>query len=201
MGRLQIAAWVRELVEAAGFVPDRGFPSAVGDLAGFDTPQRTAILRVLERQPTRARVRRVYGSWFHALVGSGVLAGDSLRMSRGTYCLAVDGHLCRSLGEKRIDDLLYESGVVHEREPQYPGHRFRGDFLIGDLIVEYLGMSGDARYDEKQRAKREAARSTRLRVLELLPTDVVNAPALRRQLEHAGVLPRSDAEPEVVPAP
>lgn len=108
-------------------------------------------------QPTRARVRRVFGSWFEALIAAGVLDADAQRMSRGTRCLALDGHVCHSFGEKTIDGLLYRVGVAHDREPPYPGTDYRGDFAYAGFLVEYVGLAGDPTYDAKQKLKRKAA--------------------------------------------
>lgn len=182
MGKRQIAAWIAELVEAAQIIPAQEYPSRVGDLIGVPKRRRTAILEVMQRQPTRARVRRVFGSWFQALVAAGVLDGDAARMTRGTRCIALDGHVCHSLGEKTIDDLLHRFGVPHEREPRYPGHGFRGDFLVNGTIVEYRGLSGDPAYDAKQQRKRDAADQAGLRVVDVLPSDVVSDTRLRGKL-------------------
>ena len=100
----------------------------------------------------------------------------------GTRCIALDGHVCHSLGEKTIDDTLHRLGVAHEREPRYPGGAFRGDFLVGDAIVEYRGLTGEPAYDAKQKLKRAAAVEAGLRVIDILPADVVNLASLRRKL-------------------
>jgi hypothetical protein len=182
LGRLQIAAWIRRLVEAVQRIPDQAFPSRVGDLTGMDARARTRLLAILTEQPTRARVRRVFGSWFAALKGSGVLEEDAQRMSRGTRCLALDSHLCHSFGEKTIDDLLFRAGVAHDREPPYPGYGFRGDFAFSGIIVEYLGLTGDPSYDAKQALKRRAARAAGLTVVEVTPRDLRNEKSLRAKL-------------------
>jgi hypothetical protein len=46
-----------------------------------------------------------------AIVGGQALEDGTQRMARGTRCLAQDGHLCHSLAEKTIDDLLHSYGI------------------------------------------------------------------------------------------
>jgi hypothetical protein len=67
------------------------------------------------------------------------------------------------MGEREICEYLNARGVPHDREPVYgelaEGEisaafgAMRGDFLVGQTVIEYAGMSGNADYDEKMDLK------------------------------------------------
>lgn len=87
------------------------------DFHDMDFSQRLAVLQVLQRKPAIQHVRELFGSWLQALVEARVLDEDARRTSRGIQCIAKDGHVCLSLGEKTIDDFLHARGIAHEKEP------------------------------------------------------------------------------------
>ena len=75
---------------------------------------------------------------------------------RGVICPARDGCFCRSFEEVRVDDWLFENGLEHIKEPAYPRHpiynktgRKRGDWLVGDVYVEYAGLLSDKAYEKR----------------------------------------------------
>jgi hypothetical protein len=106
-------------------------------------------LPLVKGRPSLKCVRTKFGDWFRALVKADVLRGGP-RTARGTRCIADDGHLCHSLGEKTLCDLFKRFGVSHEREVRYPGDRsFRADWAIGEYLIEYLGLAGNPEYDAK----------------------------------------------------
>jgi hypothetical protein len=104
---------------------------------------------------------------------------------RGTQCLARDGHLCFSLGEKTVDDLLSELGLSHEKEPRYPQSTLRADFLVGDTYVEFLGLKGDLGYDEKTTTKKQLCKAADLPLLLIEPKDLMNRKSLVRKIGKA----------------
>src|SRR5690606_18442196 len=117
------------------------------DLLYLDTESRRRILLHLRTKPTKECVKKHFGSWFDALKAAELLDDGARRNSRGIQCRADDGHICHSMGEKTIDDLLYRMGIPHTREPRYPDSNFRGDFEVQGTFVEYFGLTGDADYD------------------------------------------------------
>lgn len=96
------------------------------------------------------------------LAAAGVLA-DGWRPSRGIYSTAHDGHPCRSLLERHIDDFLSAHSIDHEIEPPYPldlvlnTTGLRADWLLpGGVLVEAVGMDTEAYLAKIERKKRIA---------------------------------------------
>ena len=93
--------------------------------------------------------------------------------------MADDGHECNSMEEKIIDDWLSGNGIIHSKEPRYPYHpRFnpgagkRADWKIGDKLVEYFGLAGNAEYDQRTIEKIELAREERIQLVAIYPEDL-----------------------------
>jgi len=103
-------------------------------------------------------------------------------MVRGTQCLAKDGHVCLSLGEKTIDDLLHAHGISHDKEPRYPGSNYRADFLVGDVYIEFFGLTGNAEYDAKTKRKQRLCREKGIELVSIYPKDLVSVKQLQRKL-------------------
>jgi hypothetical protein len=157
------------------------------DIFGTSFEQRRELVKILIGRPTTASVRETFGSWFEALVAAGALDGASQRMARGTRCLANDGHVCLSIGEKTIDDLMYAAGIEHTKEPPYPVGRMRADFRVGEALVEYFGLAGNADYDAKIELKRAMSRERGFSLIEVYPADLADTGALlERFLAAAG---------------
>ena len=152
------------------------------DLLELNTEERLAVLRELRRKPTQLRVKELFGSWFKALIHAELLENSARRTSLGTQCLARDGHMCFSLGEKTVDDILHALQIPHEREPAYPEGRFRADFLINGMFIEYFGLAGDAEYDAKSREKRKLCEAHGIRLISILPKDLVSSRKLEMLL-------------------
>jgi hypothetical protein len=108
-------------------------------------------------------------------------------MARGTRCLSNDGHVCLSIGEKTIDDLMFATGIPHAKEPPYPEGRMRADFKIGTTLVEYFGLAGDAEYDAKIKVKRILAAKHGLSLIEVYPADLADTTELVARLKAAMV--------------
>ena len=87
------------------------------------------------------------------------------------------------MGERTIDDLLNELDISHTREPPYPEGKFRGDFLVGTTIIEYLGLIGSADYDAKTRKKKQICVDHGIPLLLIKPSDIADIPALTTQLK------------------
>lgn len=127
----------------------------------------------------RIAITRGQLPWTHILIDAG-LADDGVRLSRGTVLKAADGHLCRSLQEKAVDDFFTQYGIVHTPEPRYPydpqlnpNTRRRADWLLEDgTFVEMWGMPNDAEYAKKMSEKIELAARHGLHLIGLTVDDI-----------------------------
>ena len=134
-----------------------------------------AFLTVALR-PKEVQVRLVFGFWEQMLYE---YFGSSI-----TSHVGLDGHACRSAGEKKVCDFLSQLGIEHAREPRYSEHvdpeweplvrHFKGDFEVGGVIYEYAGMTGDAAYDKKLQIKLNEAKNVGVRVVVIYPGDLSN---------------------------
>lgn len=180
----EVLEYLRALAGLVGQVPERdfGFQRQPGLMLEMDTPIRTAIVKLLGNRPSLRLVKRYFGSWFGALVASGVLADGARQGIYGTACLARDGHQCLSLAEKTIDDFLAAEGIVHEKEVPYPEGGYRADFAVQDTFIEYFGLQSRDDYALKTRRKIELCRSAGIRLIEIYPEDLTVTARLRKKL-------------------
>ncbi|MEU3216943.1 hypothetical protein [Streptomyces sp. NPDC006971] len=144
-----------------------------------------------------ARPARAARSWVQWLQLAGVL-DDGVRRARGTLTVATDGHLCRSMLERHVDDFFHHRGVEHEPEPHYPRHLelnttgLRADWRLGDgTFVEALGLMEQRSYYEKVQRKTELARETGIRLVTLTAADLDRLPEI-----FAPWLPADREDPE-----
>jgi hypothetical protein len=98
-------------------------------------------------------------AWTDWLAQAGLLT-DGVRTGRGVTAIAKDGHLCRSLLERQVDDFLHDNGIEHEPEPYYPYdpadnvNGCRADWKLSDgTFVEALGFTKDPAYMARARIK------------------------------------------------
>jgi hypothetical protein len=183
----EVAVWIREIVEVLKRIPSQaivaGRRAAIrSELPSEGGEEWQRALCVLPRKPAQARIKDLFGSWFEALVESGVVDRAGQRLSRGTRCLAEDGHVCWSIGEKTIDDMLFRAEIAHEREPSYPEGGFRADFKIGDALIEFLGLAGNPDYDAKTKRKREIAATAGIQLVEVYADDLADLKRLTKRL-------------------
>lgn len=179
--RDQIIEYVQELCRLSGRIPPQAF-GTWKDLQGLDVGRQAKLMSLLRARPAPEAVRREFGSWFVALVEAGVIEGGSQQMSRGIRSVALDGHVCLSLGERTICDVLHLAGIEHEREPRYPGSKMRADFLVGDCFIEFLGLAGDTDYDAKTRRKIALAVDHGLELMLLTHDDLRDLAVLEARL-------------------
>jgi len=177
--QLSDEAMAERLVRLAGVLghaPPREFRSRL-QLRGLDPELRDRLVcALMVLPPTDAYLERFGRPWTRVLVSTGVVA-NVRQTARGTMSIARDGHLCRSLGERVIDDFLDSRRVPHDVEPAWPTHqtlnprgRLRADWLLSDgTLVEYVGLAGDSAYDKKIATKTELATITGIRLLIVMP--------------------------------
>lgn len=180
MSQERILQYIRELVRALGHVPPRSFiEDGLPDLIGLRPDERVCLLTVMRQGPSTACVKQAYGTWLNAPIEAGVLEDGTRRTARGIQTLARDGHVCFSLGEKTIDDLLFAHGIAHEKEPPYPEGNYRADFLVGHTFIEYFGLAGDSQYDAKTAKKMDICKKHGVALIALGPRDLVEGRKLQ----------------------
>ncbi|MBL1104539.1 hypothetical protein JK361_08005 [Streptomyces sp. 5-8] len=154
-----------------------GDPGLVDEalLCRFLVPRPGSAL--LSHRPVRPA--RTWTEW----LGYAELLTDGVRTSMGTATKATDGHLCRSLFERHVDDFLHHWGVAHEPEPAYPRHPelnttgLRADWRLADgTFVEALGLMTQEAYAAKVARKRELARHHGLRLVTVTAEDLNRLP-------------------------
>ncbi|MFY9608783.1 MAG: hypothetical protein WAU45_09245 [Blastocatellia bacterium] len=181
----QVLTSLQELATLLQIVPSEGYftrgRKRLAEVCAYPPERRTILLRALKNKPTTERVKFLFGSWFQALVEAGILQNGT-RRNRGTQCIARDGHVCYSIGEKTIDDLLSNLNIQHEREPRYPEGNFRADFVSNGVLIEYFGLGGDGTYDVKTKLKQDICRKHQIRLISIYPQDLMNSTNLAAKL-------------------
>lgn len=176
----QLPIRIRRLVDACGFVPptgtmfeDRSFMKRI-EPDRF-VPAAKAYARLGGLQPAVDH----YGSWMKAVIESGAVGDQAWPTARGIRCIAKDGDVCLSLDERAIDDWLYDNKIPHSREPKYPVHpelnpngRLRGDWLVGDVVIEYFGLAGEENYDVRVQRKLDLAQAFGFELIPIYYSDM-----------------------------
>ena len=179
MKKSDIIIYIKDLVELIERVPSQSYVQEIAsEIKDFDSERRFKILTILKQKPSIKRVKSIFKSWLKALVVAEILEDNTRKTSRGIQCIAKDGHVCLSLGEKTIDDLLYYHGINHSKEPSYPEGNYRGDFKIEDTILEYFGLVGNPDYDMKIDIKRDIAKRHSINLIEIFPEDLIDTQKL-----------------------
>ncbi|NJC73908.1 hypothetical protein HC031_29970 [Planosporangium thailandense] len=127
--------------------------------------------------PATRHHRKPY-SWSEWLARAGLLR-EGMRTARGTRTVATDGHLCRSLFERHVDDFFHHWDIAHDIEPHYPYDSelnttgLRADWRLADgTFVEALGLPDEKAYAAKVERKLELARRTGIRVVTITADDL-----------------------------
>ena len=186
MSEAEVLEYLRSLASVIQQVPHQGFGEGRDDLRFIDRTERLKIVEILRHKPTVKRVKQLFGSWLGALVEARVLEDGTRETTRGTQCLAKDGHVCYSLAEKTIDDYLYHHKVLHEKEPSYPRSNMRADFRVGSIFIEYFGLKGNPEYDEKTKIKETLCSEHGIALISLYPDDLISMKKMEKKL--SGIL-------------
>jgi hypothetical protein len=184
LSKEQILEYLRNLTNALQQIPHQGFGEGMEDLRYLDKHERIEIIKLLRDKPSVGRVKQLFGSWLKALIDAGVLEDETRKTSRGTQCIARDGHICYSLVEKTIDDYLFCHKLPHEKEPMYPGSNMRADFLVGSVFIEYFGLKGDPEYDAKTKTKEKLCSDHGITLIPLYPEDLVNMRKFEKKISN-----------------
>jgi hypothetical protein len=178
----EISNYLRALASAIERVPEQAFGTARKDLRGFDAQKTKMIIELLKKRPSVDRVKFLFGSWLAALIQAGILEDGTRKGIFGIQCLAKDGHVCLSLAEKTLDDILTAANVVHDREVWYGEGKYRADFQVNGILLEYFGLQGVYDYDLKTVEKISFCRKNGLVLIPIYPKDLANNERLQAKL-------------------
>lgn len=125
--------------------------------------------------PTNSYWQKNFGELKFALIEAGILNEKNQNSKYGIYCIAKDGHTCRSRSEQIIDNFLFENKINHSIEPLYPKDeelnptgKLRADWLInGNVFVEFFGLMQDNKYREKRDKKVALAKKLNIKMIEI----------------------------------
>ncbi len=124
-------------------------------------PDDAELRRRLESGQSIRSIGEEFGGGWAELTKRAHAAGMPVSCGgwKGRMLDCKDGHQSRSRYEQRVDDWLYDHGIIHECEPQYPwDRRSRADFRVGGTFIEVWGVTGSQSYeDRKARKIRECA--------------------------------------------
>jgi hypothetical protein len=180
----EISEFISRLTRLANRIPSSSFGyDDVGSLWGRSTAERVEILELLTHRPSRKRIRDLYGSWLAALIQANVLEDGAHQTARGVRSIASDGHVCLSLGERTICELLTQAGIAHEKEVLYPEGSFIADYRIGHTLLEYVGLEGKHDYDARTRLKQDVAARHGIPLELITPRDLADQQAFVRRIE------------------
>jgi len=172
---------LKKLVDTLEFIPPKSFHKSLHYLKRLPKDKFDKAIKLISNMPPLKKVgpsqpkgyQDVFGSWLQALDAAGVLEGGVRKTRRGYICLAKDGHECRSIGEKIVDDYLYTHNIPHEKEPSYPGEKkFRADWKVGKYFIELWGLAGEEDYDRKMHEKKDILQKYRIPLIEIIFSDL-----------------------------
>ncbi|MDF1512381.1 MAG: hypothetical protein P1S60_01095 [Anaerolineae bacterium] len=176
-----------ELSKALGFIPTRTYMENIE--LPTQTKNQIAVGNILLKIPAYDIYIEKFGEWYKSLSLAGVLDSGHRKMGRGIQCMANDGHLCLSLGEKAIDDWLTEHGIAHEKEVFYPfdeklnpNELSRTDWNIGNIYIEYAGLMNIEEYANKMNKKIQLAKKNNLQLIVIEPKDLFNLDEILKNL-------------------
>ncbi len=136
--------------------------------------------------PKRTKLKALYETPQHFFHAAGLEDLVPRGKGRGIRSISRCGHLCLSMGEREICEYLHDNSVHHSKEPIYAelvsnGSEFgamRGDFLVGDIVIEFAGLDGEDAYDAKMELKQTLANKHGLKLIVVRPKDVKNLGAI-----------------------
>jgi hypothetical protein len=167
-----------ELSKTLGVIPTRKYMEGV-ELPAEPIEKQIETGKILLKMPAYEIYIEKFGNWLKCLSLAGVLDDGHRKTSRGIRCLANDGHLCLSLGEKAIDDWLSNHNIPHEKESFYPfdeelnpNKLSRTDWKIGNIFIEYAGLMDDSEYASKMKRKKQLADKKGLYLIIIEPADL-----------------------------
>lgn len=126
--------------------------------------------------PDHVTYREYFGTWNNAIKVAGYMPNKRWFAPRNLK--AKDGHLCHSISEIIIDDWLFKNNIPHDREGPYPEGKYRFDFIIRGIFIEFFGLADAfdiaSHYTEIMDEKRKICKKYRIPLVELYEKDLYN---------------------------
>jgi hypothetical protein len=133
---------------------------------------------------------KTWRGWNEWLRRAGLL-DQPMKTARGTQSYAADGHFCRSMLERHIDDFFIQWGIQHDVEPHYPYDEelnttgLRADWLLANgVFVEAWGLAGTEAYDQKMQIKQHLAEKNGIRIVGVTVGDLARLAELFQEWIH-----------------
>ena len=130
--------------------------------------------------PDYVTYRDYFGTWNNAIKAAGYEPNEQWFAPKNSLkdLRAKDGHLCKSISEIIIDDWLFENDTPHTREQPYPEGRYRCDFVINNVFIEFFGLADTFNispyYNEIIKRKKEMCKKHNIQLIELYEKDLYN---------------------------
>jgi hypothetical protein len=130
--------------------------------------------------PKRSKMKTLFETPQHFFHEAGLEQLIPKGKGRGVRSISRCGHLCLSMGEREICEYLHQHSIAHSKEPLYADlvgkatefGAMRGDFLAGDIVIEFAGLEGEEAYDVKMNLKQQLANEYGLKLIIISPKDV-----------------------------
>ena len=161
------------------------------DISSRPLEDRALLLKIMACLAQLGGVSPYWETKYHFLSDAGLETHIPRGKSRGIRSISACNHLCLSEGERKICEGLFKRGLEHTREPIYSdlvrnpesyNGLMRGDFLVGELVIEFAGLAGDAGYDAKMEDKRNLCASNGIPLLVIQPSDLKKLDAILDEL-------------------
>ncbi|MBU4298522.1 hypothetical protein KJ636_00560 [Patescibacteria group bacterium] len=130
--------------------------------------------------PDYVTYRDYFGTWNNAIKAAGYKPNNPWFSPKNSSrsLSAKDGHLCNSISEIIIDDWFFENNISHSRENLYPEGRYRCDFVVNNIFIEFFGLFNAfdivPNYCEIIKKKKEMCKNYNIRLIELYEKDLYN---------------------------
>ena len=147
-----------------------------------DPSEAAEMAYLLACLPKRSRMKTLFETPQHFFHEAGLEELIPKGKGRGVRSISRCGHLCLSMGEREICEYLHQSSIAHTKEPLYADlvgketefGGMRGDFLAGDIVIEFAGLDGEEAYDAKMDLKEQLANVHGLKLIIIRPKDLKN---------------------------
>ena len=147
-----------------------------------DPSEATELAYLLACLPKRSKMKTLFETPQHFFHEAGLEDLVPRGKGRGVRSISRCGHLCLSMGEREICEYLHQNSISHTKEPLYADlvgevtefGSMRGDFLAGDIVIEFAGLDGEEAYDAKMNLKQKLADQHGLKLTIIRPKDIKN---------------------------